>query len=300
MSEENTTPNPALLCDLGGELLAQEAIAREALASGKAPGPTTGLATLDEEIGGFMARGLHVLLAAPGAGKTSLALQIAGTCGCPALYVTSEMPRVELLRRIIARTTNTFLGELRGGKMNETELRANITQAARECPMLALYDATTATATVSDIQSKADALRGCFAASHVLVIVDSVTDWALSTANSATANPQDSDQRIIAELALSGLKSLTADLSGAVLAIAHRNRAGQNAKGGDKLHAGKGTGRYEYIAESVWDLDRDTGQEPDAMQRTKAELTILKNRHGGAGVSIDLEFEGRLQKFTEA
>ncbi len=299
MNTETTAPNPALLGDLAGELLAQEAISREAIRTGKAPGPTTGLPTLDEEIGGFMARGLHVLLAAPGAGKTSLALQIAGTCGCPALYVTSEMPRVELLRRIIARTTGTYLGKLRGGKLSADELRANITQAATACPMLALYDATTATATVADIQAKADALRERFEASHVLVIVDSITDWALSTANSASANPTDSDERVIAELALNGLKALTAELSGAVLAIAHRNRAGQNAKGGDRLHAAKGTGRYEYIAESVWDLDRDAGQEPDAMQRTKAELTILKNRHGSAGVSIDLEFEGRLQKFTE-
>lgn len=302
MSEENTTPNPALLSDMAAELLAQEAIARDALASGKAPGPITGLATLDEEIGGFMARGLHVLLAAPGAGKTSLALQIAGACGCPALYVTSEMPRVELLRRIIARTTGTFLGKLRGGQMNDAELRANITQAARACPMLALYDATTAPATVADIQAKADALRGRFEASHVLIVVDSVTDWALSTANGTATGATESDQRIIAEMALSGLKSLTADnaLPGAVLAIAHRNRTGQNAKGGDKLHAGKGTGRYEYIAESVWDLDRDTGQKPDADHRTRAELTLLKNRHGSAGVSIDLEFEGRLQKFQEA
>ena len=57
---------------------------------------------------------------------------------------------------------------------------------------------------------------------------------------------------------------------------------------------------FSYIAESVWDLDRDTGQEPDAKQRTNAELTILKNRHGSAGVSIDLKFEGRLQRFMEA
>lgn len=300
MNAETTVPNPALLGDLASELLAQEAIAREALRTGKAPGPTTGLATLDEEIGGFMARGLHVLLAAPGAGKTSLALQIAGTCGCPALYVTSEMPRVELLRRIIARTTGTYLSKLRGGKMSADELRANITQAATACPMLALYDATIKTATVADIQVKAGDLRARFEASHVLIIVDSITDWALSTANSATTNPADNDERIVAERALNGLKALTTELSGAVLAIAHRNRAGQNAKGGDKLHAGKGTGRYEYIAESVWDLDRDTGQEPDAMQRTKAELTILKNRHGSAGVSIDLEFEGRVQRFNEA
>ncbi len=247
MKSENSTPNPALLGDLADKLLEQEAISREAVRTGKAPGPTTGLTALDEEIGGFMARGLHVLLAAPGAGKTSLALQIAGTCGCPALYVTSEMPRVELLRRIIARTTGTYLGKLRGGKMSADELRANTVQAATACPMLALYDATITAATVTDIQTKADALRTRFEASHVLVIVDSITDWALSTANNAATSSMDTDERIVAELALSGLKALIAELSGAVLVIAHRNRVGQNAKGGDRLHAAKGTGRYEYI-----------------------------------------------------
>ena len=212
------------------------------------------------------------------------------------------MPRVELLRRIIARTTRTYLGKLRGGMMSADELRANITQAAHECPMLALYDATTAVATVPDIHQKAEALRARFDAAHVLIIVDSVTDWALGVANAVGGDEvrQAQTEYAVAEAALNGLKALTADLSGAVLAIAHRNRAGQNAKGGDRLHAAKGTGRYEYIAESVWDLDRDTGQEPDVMQRTKAELTLLKNRHGSAGVSIDLEFEGRVQRFTEA
>ncbi len=302
MSTETPTPNPALLNDLAGEFLEQEAISREAVSSGKAPGPTTGLEKLDEEIGGFMARGLHVLLAAPGAGKTSLALQVAGTCGCPALYVTSEMPRVELLRRIIARTTKTYLGKLRGGKSSDDELRPLIVQAARACPMLALYDATTATATVPEIHKKADALRARFEASHVLIIVDSVTDWALGVASQVGGDEaqQAKTEYMVAETALNGLKTLTTDLSGAVLAIAHRNRAGQNARGGERLHAAKGTGRYEYIAESVWDLDRDTAQEPDAKQRTKAELTILKNRHGSAGISIDLLFEGRLQQFTEA
>ena len=299
MSGEIQTPNPALIGDLAGELLSQEALSREARASGQAPGPVTGIPTLDEEIGGFLARGLHVLLAAPGAGKTSLALQIAGTCGCPALYVTSEMPRVELLRRIVSRTTRTYLGQLRGGKMDAAAIANRIRLAAQVCPMLALYDATIATASVADIKEKADALMLRFEAKHVLIVVDSVTDWAMSTANSIPDSMAESDERVIAERALNGLKSLTSDLSGAVLAIAHRNRAGQGAGGSNRLHAAKGSGRYEYIAESVFDLDRDTGQEPDKEHRTEAKLTLLKNRHGGAGIEIPLYFEGRVQTFTE-
>jgi replicative DNA helicase len=293
-------PNPALLNDLAGELLAQEATAREAALTGKAPGPTTGIASLDEEIGGFLARGLHVLLAAPGAGKTSLALQIAGTCGCPCLYVTSEMPRVELLRRIIARTTGTYLSKLRGGKLGADDLGQHVRSAALACPMLALYDATRHAATIADIQDKAEALRARFEAPHVLIVVDSVTDWAQGAASAAGGDEarQSLTEYSIAEAALNGLKALTANVPGALLAIAHRNRAGQNAKGGDKLFSAKATGRYEYIAESVWDLDRDPTQEPVDNQ-SSAKLELLKNRHGAAGISIDLMFEGRLQQWRE-
>jgi hypothetical protein len=83
------------------------------------------------------------------------------------------------------------------------------------------------------------------------------------------------------------------------LESARLDSAGQNAKGGDRLFSAKATGRHEYIAESVWDLERDTAQLPDENHRTRAELSVLKNRHGAAGVCIDLEFEGRLQRFTE-
>jgi replicative DNA helicase len=298
MNVENTTINPALIGDLASELLEREAIAREAVLTGKAPGPITGLPMVDETIGGYMAPGLHVLLAPPGAGKTALALQIAGNCGCPALYVTAEMPRVELLRRIISRTTGTYLGKLRGGKMSAEELRANITQAARTWPMVALYDAIVTPASVADIEAKAASLRERFEANHALVIVDSVTDWALS--HGAAMNTAGSDERIVTEMALNGLRALALKLSIPVLAIAHRNRASKASSGADKLHAAKGTGRYEYVGESLWDLDRDIGKDDDANHRKPAELTIWKNRNGQSGVSIELEFEGRVQKFTEA
>jgi replicative DNA helicase len=297
-SHNSAIPNPALLGDLAEALLSEEAVAAEARATGKAPGAVTGFPTLDEELGGFLASGIHALLAAPGAGKTALALQIAGNCGVPALYVTSEMRRTELLRRIIARCTDTYLGKLRGGEMAPEELRHHIARAARACPMLALYDATEHKATRADIEAKAVALRDRFESKRLLIVVDSVTDWA-TNAVSGEGDAGLTDQFLMSEGALNGLKGIATNLSCPVIAIAHRNRAGQKAKGADKLHTGKGTGRYEYVSESVWDLDRDPTQEA-AGYRTDAELTILKNRHGSTGLSISLKFEGRVQRFQEA
>jgi replicative DNA helicase len=292
-------PNPALLGDLAGALLAEEALYRDARASGRAPGPVTGFATLDEELGSFLTPGLHPLLAAPGAGKTAFTLQVAAQCGCPALYVTSEMRRIELLRRIMARVTSTFLGKLRGGQLSHEELQARLAATARACPQLALYDATEQPISAADVQARAEALRRRFEARDVLIVIDSVTDWA-SSAMGEDGDGAGLTEYALAEGALNGLKQIALNLKCPVIVVAHRNRAGQNARGAAKLHSAKATGRYEYIAESVWDLERDTTQVPDSQGRTPATLTLLKNRQGGTGLSINLSFEGRLQKFTEA
>lgn len=295
-------PNPALLENLVASLLDEEETSRLAKLAGEAPGPCTGIASLDGELGGYLAPGVHTLLAAPGAGKTALCLQIAARCGCPALYVSAEMPRLELLRRLISRETGTFLGRLRGGEQSRESLLRLGEIAVCNAPQLALFDAHEAAvsaqgnnATCASIASKADALRERFASKHVLVIIDSVTEWAPLATLSETALGATSEYSL-AESAVNGLRSMASALHCPVLAIAHRHRAGQG-KDADRLHSAKGTGRYEYISESVWDLNRDFKVPADREGRVPAELTVLKNRHGATGTTIHLMFEGRLQKF---
>src|ERR687889_303094 len=84
--------------------------AHEAYTTGTPRGPVTALPALDRELGGALQPGLHLLHAGPGAGKTALALQIAATCGTPALFVSAETSALELLRRHTARVTATYLG----------------------------------------------------------------------------------------------------------------------------------------------------------------------------------------------
>ena len=78
------------LSDLLGEWAADAEAAHEAHATGTPRGPVTGFPTLDHELGGYLVPGLHVLAGEPGKGKTALALQIAATCGAPALFVTTR------------------------------------------------------------------------------------------------------------------------------------------------------------------------------------------------------------------
>ncbi len=106
-SPDPSAPRLTRFADLLGELEADDAAAHEAYTSGTPPGPVTGLAELDRELGGALAPGTHVLHAGPGAGKTALAVQITSTCGFPALFVSCEMSALELLRRHTARVTWT-------------------------------------------------------------------------------------------------------------------------------------------------------------------------------------------------
>lgn len=299
------TPNPALTVDLVADLLAEELGARQARMSGLAPGPLTSFEPLDRELGGFLAPGVHTVLAAPGAGKTALCLQIAARCGCPTLYVSAEMRRVELMRRLIARETGEYLGKLRGGALETDRLVALARRTAAQTPQMALFDAQEAAAnpegggaTVSALAARAGALKAHFQSDHILVVIDSVTEWApLATMNDHSN--AGAGEYALAEVAVNGLKNLASVLRCPVLAIAHRHRAAQS-KDADRLHGAKGTGRYEYISESVWDMERDQKNRPPGGESSYIDLTLLKNRYGAVGGTFRFCFEGRIQKFSLA
>src|SRR5918997_1542382 len=114
-------PRLLRLGDLLSDLAADASAAHDAYTSGTPRGPVTGLRTLDRELGGALAAGTHVLHPEPGAGKTALALQVAATCGFPALFVSCEMSALELLRRHTARVTSTYLGRLKSGELGPLE-----------------------------------------------------------------------------------------------------------------------------------------------------------------------------------
>ncbi len=285
------------LSDLAGELIAEEERAREAARTGKALGSQTGFESFDKAIGGFFTPGLHTLLAAPGAGKTALALQIGEQCGTPCLYVTAEMRPVDLLRRIAARISGQYLGQFRGGGLLPSTLEKILLRVAEACPKMALYDGTMSPISPDDICRQAAAIRDRFGAEQCLVIIDSFSDWAGSL-----KAPGDGGRMLTeyeaCELGISALKTVAGELSSPILAIVHRNRAGNNrSESAEQLHSVKGSGRLEYVPETVMNLSVDN--EASASDIKNVTLTFSKNRNGIRGQKIAFTFEGRLQKFTE-
>lgn len=262
--------------------------AHEAYTTGQARGAVTALPRLDRELGGFLTPGVHIVHGAPGAGKTAFALQVAATCGTPAVFVTCEMSPIELLRRITARVTGTFLGRFKTGEFTPEYSLRLASQAVAAVPNLYLADATLAYPNRAWIQEAALAVRG--KERHVLVVIDSVHSWADGVPNAGMAE-YDALNTSLAEL-----RAISAVLECPVLTVAERNRMSMN-KGG--LSAGAGTRKLEYGAWTVLDLGRKEGDKADANGEVEVVVTLDKNREGQKGVKVPLMFNGALQSFRE-
>ena len=303
VTASSSGPRIRLLPDILVDLEADAERAHQQRLTGRMGGPVTGLAPIDSALGGYLAEGLHILHGAPGTGKTALALQIAATCGAPALFVTAEMPPTELLRRIVARVTGVFLGRLKSGEFAPADVVALARKTIETVPYLAILDATTGPApSVVDLQTSIESVRNLVARLGTpdaieaammpcLMVIDSGHAWA-SGLEMAGAPEYD---RLNA--AIGGLHDLARMMGIPILITAERNRASMVTGG---QNAAAGTRTWEYRAETVLDLSPDP--DPKVASPIGGErrliLSIHKNRHGPPlPVGPSLDWNGALQRF---
>jgi len=282
-------PGPRLvkLAGLLEDWQADAEAAHQAKTTGKPRGPVTGLSRLDRELGGCLHPGVNIVHGTPGVGKTAFCLQVAASCGCPALFVTCEMSPLELFRRVTARVTGTYLGRLKSGELTPAESLALARRGVQAAPLLAFADATQAFAAPAWIREVALAVRGD--SPHLLLVVDSIHSWA-------EAAPGGLTEYDALNAGLAALRALSHELACPVLAVAERNRASM-ATGG--LSAGAGTRKIEYGAEAVIDLSRPEDTKPDAKGEVPVTAKLAKNRHGAVGGVVKLRWHGALQRFEE-
>jgi replicative DNA helicase len=198
------------------------------------------------------------------------------------------MAPLELLRRITARVTGTFLGKFKTGELPPAQMATLARQAIKTTPALALLDSTDAYATGADILNGAEVTRRLDPENpHLLIVVDSLHSWA---------EKGQGDEYVRLAEHLAALKQIAARLKCPVLAISERNRASMKDGG---LSAGAGHRGIEYGAETVFDLDCKADAQPDANGEIEVTLKIQKNRNGAKGKRIELLFNGALQRFRE-
>jgi replicative DNA helicase len=279
-----------MLDEMVASLVADNDVAIEALKTGHPRGPQTGIESLDKALGGFLETGLHILQATPGAGKTALALQVASDCGFPALYISAEMPVLELFRRLIARQTNTFLGKLKGD-LSSKDIERLALLAIERLKHMAIMDATTGPAEPDFIRLTVEAMKSTYQAKTVLVLLDSLHVWAR-----ALLRDRSGEFEIVSEGTRQATE-LAAIVESPIFAICHRNREGNKSKTGAGLHSARGSGDIEYEAWTVLDLHRDMEQREDGDGEVNVTMRFYKNRSNGITPPIEMRFCGRLQNF---
>lgn len=271
--------------DIIGDVVAEAKAANEARLSGELRAPITGFKELDRAIGGSLPQiGPCMVLGNTGAGKTAFAMQIAASCGFPALYVTTEMAPAELFRRQMARVSDTFLGRFKSGEMTGEEVEVIAKTTAKAMPRLAFVDSTTAFANPQFLRECAQTVKG--SAKTLLLVVDSLHTWTRG-GNSGQNEYEALNQNLLA------LQRLCHGLACPALVVCEQSRAA--IAGGGGVNSGAGSRSIEYQAEIVFDLQaaKETGSDGER----EVQVVIAKNRHGAAGVSIKLNFNGALQRF---
>lgn len=248
----------------------------------------TGLHDLDRASGGVWVSDLTTLAAATSVGKTALALTVADHISQEAtvLWFSMEMPREQLINRLVAMHTGLDAHALRMRKIARHEMPM-ITQAMDELAKQDLTIDATPERTLAQIRTTAQqhrARRGTMG----LVVIDHL---GLIKSSGRYAG-----QRVheIGELSR-GLKALAMDIGSPVLALHQFSREGAAERDPDRvpmLSDMRDSGNVEQDSDNVWLLHRPNKGE-------KTTLYIAKQRNGPLA-KIALQYEMRTTRFVSS
>lgn len=257
--------------------------------NGIAPkGAKTGIADLDEMIGGLKPGLLYLIAGRPAMGKSVLGLQIADSivsAGGTAAYFTAEMPSAEQIERLVASVGRIDLGSLQTGALADDHWDRVASAVARLSEARLWFDET-GSPLLSDLLAKARRLKRREGAIG-LVVVDHA-----GLVEAGGENRQQA-QSVVAR----SLKGLAKELACPVVALVQLSRRLEER--GDKrplLSDLRDSGEWEQSADVAAMLYRDDVYSPDSPDKGCAELLVRKHRGGRLG-SVPLLFSGQYARF---
>ncbi len=287
-------------------------------------GLSTGLADLDQKLGGLHPSDLIILAARPSMGKTALGANIAFNVarryawepqpdgrrktvnGGVVAFFSLEMSSEQLAMRLLAEVTEVPSDKIRKGEITAAEF-GRIRDAAAEIRDAPLYIDDTGGLSIAKLAARARRLKRTSGLD--LIVVDYLQ---LLTGNDITR--MDNRVQEVSQIT-QGLKSLAKELSLPILALAQLSRQVENRE--DKkpqLADLRESGSIEQDADVVMFIYREAyylgraepkegseahleWQEKLDPIRNLAEIIIGKQRHGPIGV-VRLHFNEDLTKFS--
>lgn len=280
------------LADLAGLLLDDVENRKAKKDAGKHLGPIVPFQTLNHKIGECLPVGLSSLLGLPGSGKSALALQIAAGCGCPALYVSCEMPGIEQLRRVVARVNRIPVSRLKDGSTTREQVADLIETAVKACPELYITDATVKAAGFGWLRQKINEVRGD--SEYFLLVLDSLHSW-IGPIAAELSEKADLNEFQAVSRAIEKIVGLAHDLKISVLAIGEQNRNAMNGNS-EGLNSAAGSRKWEYSSELLMTIHSPKKKDPSEKPKKlptgdwPRTVSIDKNRNGESDTSVKFGF----------
>jgi len=253
----------------------------------------TGYTDLDKLTAGFHAGDLVIIAGRPAMGKTTFALNVAQYAAIeagktyPAAIFSLEMPKEQLVERLLCSVSRVDLTRLRSGHLQENDW-PKLTKGAGQLHDAKIFIDDTASISVMELRSKARRLK----AEHDIGII--VIDYLQLMRGGP--NPE-SRQQEISEISRS-LKALAKELGIPVVALSQLNRSlEQRTDKRPMMSDLRESGAIEQDADIIMFVYRgEVYDKENEDLKGKAEIIIGKHRSGPIGI-VDLAFRGEFTRF---
>ena len=278
-------------------------------------GVPTGLADLDDRLGGLHNQDLVIIGGRPSMGKTALATNIAFHAAkniqdkglkSSVAFFSLEMSSEQLSTRILSEQSRIKSNDIRRGKISEEQFDKFI-ETSKNISELPLYIDETPAISIAAISNRARRIKRLFGCE--LVVVDYIQLMR------ATNIRSEGRVQEISEIT-QGLKALAKELNVPVLAVSQLSRAvEQRDDKKPQLSDLRESGSIEQDADVVMFVYREAyylerkEPRPATVEHAEwqnkmneisilAEIMISKQRHGPTG-NIKVEFEAMFTKFRD-
>lgn len=254
-------------------------------------GVRTGIAGLDTMITGLSKGDMVILAARPSMGKSALLCNIMhNVCvneGCPTLLFSLEMPRKQIITRLLSSESNIPYKSIIGGEVKDTP---SLARAGARVTNMGFGIIDRPNMKVSTIRSESRRVKskypelGCIGIDYVQLI--------------QSAKAYGVREQEVADVARN-LKALAVELGVPIIVAAQINRS--HEQGTDRrpqMSSLRESGELEQTADMVGFLYRDDYYDEQAENDGQTELILRKNRNGPIG-TVHLQFMKSIMTFKD-
>lgn len=245
--------------------------ANEARERGTIPGISTGLAKLDDLLGGWHDSDLVVVGARPAMGKTALLLNFAVATSLSCGIISSEQPAPQIGARVMAIKSGVPAELMRTGKFNNVHY-TKLSHAIEDLSdrQLMIYDRSGPT--IADVRRMA---RKWVQQNNIRVLFVDYIQRIRCSDTGRNANKTEKVGEVV-----SGLKDVARELNIPIVALAQVSRQAEGRM--PKMADLSDSSEIEKEADQIIMLNREEEYDDNA-EPGKAVLEIEKNRHGRTG-----------------